>query len=168
MQPGVDNSGCNRVSPKEPTLVPGIEAPVRTALAKLFERDADLLRNDVNERSITHKLAEYLQAEFHGWQVDCEYNRNHDKTKTLKHSQRRTVRINNTDAVSVFPDIIVHQRETDRNLLVIEVKQKTSRESSCFDIKKLCAFKEELRYKHALFLELKTGICETVDDLRWI
>ena len=51
-----------------------IERSVKTALNKLFERDAELLQNDVNERSITHKFAEYLESEFPGWDVDWEYN----------------------------------------------------------------------------------------------
>ena len=46
------------------------------ALSELIERDSFLFEADANERSITHKLAEYLQAQFQDWNVDCEYNRN--------------------------------------------------------------------------------------------
>jgi hypothetical protein len=36
-----------------------IESAIKAALNKLFERDVELLSNDVNERTITHKFAEY-------------------------------------------------------------------------------------------------------------
>jgi hypothetical protein len=149
-------------------LASDIGASVQAALDKLYDRDGDLLRNDVNERTITHKLAEYLEAEFPEWHVDCEYNRNHDRTKRLKSLQRRTISIDNTDGISVFPDIILHRRTTDKNLLVIEVKKSTSSESPDFDIEKLSAFKEELGYRHALFLLLKTGNKQTGAELKWV
>jgi hypothetical protein len=144
-----------------------IESSVKAALDKLFYQDAELLQNDVNERTITHKLAEYLELEFKGWNVDCEYNRNHDQTKRLRSLPRKVASIDNTDGISVFPDIIVHKRMTDENLLVIEVKKSTSTESSAFDKQKLLAFKEELHYKHALFLKVKTRSKELGAELEW-
>jgi hypothetical protein len=149
-------------------LAENIEASVLAALDKLLERDADLLQNDVNERSITHKLAEYLEIEFPEWHVDCEYNRNHDRVKRLKSIRQQSIEIDDTDGVSVFPDIIVHRRMTDENLLVIEVKKSTSAKSRNFDLEKLQAFKEELGYIHALFIMLGTGDPHPQTDLNWI
>ena len=37
------------------------EAIVMECLAELYQNDRVLLQNDVSERAITHKLAEYLQ-----------------------------------------------------------------------------------------------------------
>lgn len=145
-----------------------IERSVQVALDRLFDRDAELLRNDVNERTITHKLAEYLEPEFPGLNVDCEYNRNHDQTKKLRSLRSKVAPIDNTDGTSVFPDIIVHKRMTDENLLVIEVKKSTSRESSDFDKQKLLAFKGELNYQHALFLLITTGNKEPGAKLEWM
>lgn len=34
-----------------------------------------LLCQDVNERSITHKLAEFIVDLFPGYDIDCEYNK---------------------------------------------------------------------------------------------
>jgi hypothetical protein len=146
----------------------GIEHSIQVALGKLFDRDADLLRNDVNERTITHKLAEYLEPEFPGWNVDCEYNRNHDQTKKPWSLRDKVAPIDNTDGISVFPDIIVHKRLTDENLLVIEVKKSSSCESSDFDKQKLLAFKEELHYQHALFLQVTTGNNKPGAKLEWM
>lgn len=40
-------------------------------------RDIYLLKEDVTERAIVHKFAEYLQYEFGSfYSEDCEYNRN--------------------------------------------------------------------------------------------
>ena len=134
-----------------------IESLVKKAIDRLLDDDGDLLRNDVNERSITHRLACYLQELFSEWNVDCEYNRNHDKTKKLLTYKGKKVGIDDTKGTTVFPDIIVHKRMSKENLLVIEVKKTTNTEPNDFDIDKLTAFKKELHYKHALFLRLKAG-----------
>ncbi len=51
------------------------------ALLKVGEKDKALLAVSANERSITHKLAEYLQTAFPEYNVDCEYNRDGDDPK---------------------------------------------------------------------------------------
>jgi CRISPR/Cas system-associated exonuclease Cas4 (RecB family) len=117
------------------------------------------LLTDVNERSLTHKLAEYLEAGFAGWDVDCEYNRNHETPKVL-HLVGSETRTDNTDAKTVFPDIIVHERVTDYNLLVIEVKKSTSRETDHRDLAKLQLFRGELGYRYAVFLKFETAVDE--------
>lgn len=48
---------------------------VRGSLLRLLAEDAYLFEADANERSISHRLALYLEEEFPGWNVDCEYNR---------------------------------------------------------------------------------------------
>lgn len=58
-----------------------IESQVMNAINLLLQHDLFLLQSNVNERSLSHKLTEYLQGEFQGWHVDCEYNRDHDLTK---------------------------------------------------------------------------------------
>lgn len=149
-------------------MSPNIERSVQAALDKLFDRDAELLQNDVNERTITHKFAEYLALEFSDWDVDCEYNRKHDQTKRLRSLPKKNISVYNTYAISVFPDIIVHKRMTDENLLVIEVKKSTSHKLFELDKQKLLAFKKELNYRHALFLIVTTGSKELDRNLEWI
>jgi hypothetical protein len=144
---------------------------VEKAINRLISNDKDLLQNDVNERSITHRFACYLQELFHdhGWNVDCEYNKNHDQTKKLMGYRRKTVAINDTQGTSVFPDIIVHRRMRDNNLLVIEVKKSTNNEPDKLDLEKLSAFKQELKYTYALFLRLETGDQNVgVKEKQWV
>jgi hypothetical protein len=80
-----------------------VEAKVSSAIDKLMANDRLLLQYDANERSISHKLAEYLQLEFTDWNVDCEYNRKgHDpKRLNLKVDQVFT---DNTQAKTVYPE----------------------------------------------------------------
>ena len=133
-----------------------LKIAVNTALGELLKHDLYLLEKDVNERSISHHLARYIQLQFPSWHVDCEYNRNHDDVKRLQLEGRDTTDLD-VEAVTVFPDIIIHQRATDENLLVIEIKKTTSSVKPDYDIKKLEAFKSELQYKFAAFILLETG-----------
>jgi hypothetical protein len=125
----------------------------------LLKEDRTLLDRDVNERSVSHKLAEYLQRSFRHWHVDCEYNRNHDMTKRLKWS-REEEPVNSRKASTVYPDIIVHRRDTDDNLLVVEIKkvENSSPQSDERDRDKLRAFVgRPYDYQHGLFLKLSAS-----------
>jgi hypothetical protein len=147
-----------------------IELAVKSAVRKLQAKDGFLIRNDVNERSITHWLAFYLQREFPGWHVDCEYNRNHEDPKTLCLPRRNDLSSDDTHARTVFPDIIVHRRDKDDNLLVVEVKKSTNPDlqSEEFDKRKLKAFKKELGYRFAAFIYLATAREAEPYRIEWI
>ena len=139
-----------------------INRKINVAIGILFKNDAYLLVNDVHERSVSHKLAEYLQGQFPDWNVDCEYDKKGIEPKKLDgirecSEEKKTER--------VLPDIIIHQRNSDRNLLVLEIKTK-NQESPC-DIKKLELFTSgdgEYKYDFGLFIKFN-GTNEP--DLRW-
>lgn len=125
---------------------------VDRAVADLISRDAHLLAADCSERSLTHQLARHLSRYFEDFDVDCEYNRDGFDVKKLQLSARE-VCDDELDAVTVFPDIIVHIRgRSNKNLLVIEVKKASSSISATYDIAKLHAFKDQLFYSHAVHL----------------
>jgi hypothetical protein len=134
-----------------------VEELLEQALKELFKHDEYLLRVDANERSITHKLAEYVQRFCPDWHVDCEYNRDAELPKRLLVSSLSPTKTD-TDAKTVFPDIVVHQRGTDTNLLVVEVKKSSNCEDGSFDKNKLRAFQEKpFCYKYAAFVHLLVG-----------
>lgn len=133
---------------------------VEVAVKTLLEKDHALLLGDVNERAITAKLASYLSPLFPDWDVDCEYNRNLVEVKKLVWKQPEI-------ADPVIPDIIIHKRNTEKNFIVIEVK-KSRKQSRGNDIKKLAAFKEQLGYKHALFLTLNTEELTFRAKYKWV
>jgi len=104
-----------------------IKEKIEKAVRLLLRNDLFLLANDSDEWTISHKLAEYIQQGFLDWHVDVEYNRDKDQVKTL-------------DEENVRPDIIVHIRNTDSNLLVIEVKKSNNPENTNLDRKRLEKF----------------------------
>ena len=123
---------------------------VNEALNEFYTEDSDLLDRDVNERSITHRFAVYLEQFFPEWDyhIDCEYNRNYREPKYLGLEPEdikflnNNLQSNDTEARTVYPDIIIHRRNyNDQNLLVIEAKkEKPSTKAESLDIRKLRAF----------------------------
>jgi hypothetical protein len=130
-----------------------VKKAIQLSIEKLMLNDLDLLTINANERSISHRIALYLEIFFNGWNIDCEYNRDGVDPKRL-HIEKRKIESDNTDATTVFPDIIVHKRGTDQNILVIEIKKTSSTEKDEYDLGKLSAFKTELSYQFAVFLKL--------------
>ena len=145
------------------------------AYKKLLRCDEYLLLNDVNERSITHKLGEYLQEEFAEYNIDCEYNDNLGDPKNIEPwnslkdnlinelaneslSERRKENIEKmlNGEVSVYPDIIIHHRGTKNNYIVIEAKKQKNNIGS--DMEKLQSYKQSLGYQKAFFVTFITGV----------
>ena len=143
-----------------------LERIVNSSLMKLRSLDKKLLEIKVNERTITHKLAVYLQQNFPEFNVDCEYNRFKDIVKKIKLPNER-INWNDTEAKTVFPDIIIHKRGIEEdNLLVIEVKKSSNDNSGDFDRIKLHAFLQE-PYNYAYGLFLRIDLDGENDDLEW-
>jgi len=132
-----------------------VKQRVINAVCALYRYDRELLDVNANERSITHKLAEYLQHEFPNWNVDCEYNRLGRDAKRLKFNFR-SVDPHDIEAKTVFPDIIVHRRRTEENLIVIEVK-KANGSADTKDVDKLQTFCKDEGYKYQYGLLLRLG-----------
>ena len=150
-----------------------IKKKVNIAIDILFKNDSFLLEKDVNERSISHKLAGYIQIQFPEWHVDCEYNRMKSKNMDEEYITKKLqlpindLKSNDTNAKTVYPDIIVHKRGTENNLLAIEIKKKSNNTSKEFDHKKLNAFISQLKYTFGLFIELdveKVSSIECIND----
>ncbi len=190
---------------------------IKIGLQILFTKDAYLLKNNLNERSITHKLAEHYQYLFSKWDVDCEYNRNLGSEKkividpTVLLSQMANIlegnfyrnninpepdhifseaEIRNLEKQlrnpkfryderleivrfifkltsgkiiekTIYPDIIIHQRGTSNNYIVIEAKKTSNinKEARLFDIVKLLTLVKspDFNYKQGVFIELPVG-----------
>lgn len=128
------------------------EMDVDDILERVCERfmhdDRELLSSRAHERTVTHRIALYLQCLFPGWHVDCEYNRQGvDVDPKIDSSRKRR-----------FPDIIIHRRGTNDNLLVIEAKPKWARSSSISkDREKLRRMVEAFGYRRAFLLFYSDG-----------
>ncbi len=142
------------------------EGLLRKGLNKLYKQDPDLVdkKFNINERTITFRLGIYLAELYSDLDVDCEYNRmvNHNGNYTEGDYWAKTINLKRDDYISdeddeaktVFPDIIIHKRKSPENLAVIEVKIKWKNSRKDFDYKKLKAYKKDLHYKYAVFLEI--------------
>jgi len=135
-----------------------VKRKVERAIEILRKNDSFLIDNNANERSISHKLAEYLQQEFKEWHVDCEYNRIGDLIKKIE-VPKDTITWDDTEQKTVFPDIIVHKRNTPDNLLVIEIKKSNNTVKRDLDKRKLIAFtkdsngtEDSYNYKFGFFI----------------
>lgn len=127
-----------------------IRASVNYSLQRLCSRDLFLLRHRANERSITHKMADYLQEWYADFDVDCEYNRHGQDQKQLP---RECL---GESMTAVYPDIVVHLRgEDSTNLLVVEAKIGWNGTVPECDLKKLESFTRsagQFRYDYGLFI----------------
>ncbi|MBR0714553.1 hypothetical protein [Bradyrhizobium liaoningense] len=107
------------------------------ALREFYAHETFLFEKDVGEHAVTHRFAVYLEKQFPGWSVDCNYDRLGERTLHLPHGT-----IISTDdhlGKSIYPDVAVHQREIPNNLLVIELRNASNHTSLDHDQHKLRA-----------------------------
>lgn len=139
------------------------------AIEELFTRDRHLLNVDVHENTIAAVLRCYLQPRVGNmpddgvpWDVDFDYNRRLATVKTINGVQ------------NVRPDLIVHRRNTDINLLAVELKKGSSAKPDADDMTNLEAYRRPLEalglgYHYALFLRFGVGDdAGTVTCVQWI
>ena len=131
---------------------------IRNAMHELLIRDQDLLLVDVHERTIMHKIAEYLRSLFHEWDVDCEYNRDGHEPKRIMLPFHPRFNPNDKPTREVSPDIIIHKRRSDNNLIAIEIKKSSNKDSEefWFDKVKLQKYLQNLHYRMSVFIVVNT------------
>ena len=139
-----------------------IQNILNKSLDQLFEKDSQIIFKTYNlhERSITHRLAIYIEKHFENtdYVVDVEYNR-------MRNSYDEDVIGNligknldfekyGKDSSNVYPDIIVHKRDTNNNLLEIELKMQWKNGKRKFDYIKINEYMNQLEYKYGVYIEL--------------
>ena len=144
-----------------------IEKRINRAIAVFGENEQDLLHPLGGERNISQRFAYWLQNEFAGWNVDCEYQNIVDGTsgttrrKVASLLMRRVkdgfIHLNEPHETLVIPDIIIHRRKHRENLLAIEVKNRNDHKEIEFDFEKLQAYcaSEDLLYRFACFIRFQ-------------
>jgi len=145
-----------------------IDKQISLILDKLYTLDAYLLQRklDINERTLTHRMGIYLQELFPDIHVDCEYNRMGKKTEwgidyTEGDYFAKTVCLSDgmvsdedDNGSRVFPDIIIHNRNTAENFCIIEVKVQWKNSKAGQDHRKLNAYIKDLGYECGYYIEL--------------
>ena len=133
---------------------------------EFLEKEKSIIKNDTNERTLTQRLAFYLELQlrknikYENYSVDCEYNRKEEDIKRLKFGK-------NTDKKEIYPDIIVHQRKIKNNLIAIEMKKTTSRNTDKIkDIEKLKALTDEKNcYSYILGIYFELDITDNNNNI---
>ena len=107
------------------------------ALHEFYERETYILERDLGERTLTHRLAVLVEKHFSGWEVDCDYDRLGERTMRLPHGT--VVSTDDHLGKSIYPDIVVHQRDIPNNLLAIELRKASNHQPIEHDQNKLKA-----------------------------
>lgn len=149
---------------------------LEAALSRLYRDDLHLLRVNANERSLTHRLACHLTELFAGWHVDCEYNRLGGDDRTAKRLldlqdlfADEEITVADEDGKTIYPDIIVHKRSEQDNLLVIEAKKSPSNRSKDNDRQKLERYLRDprLEYRFGAFVCFYVGEAPSQPTCEW-
>lgn len=120
------------------------------AIRRIYIYDKELLNYEVkqdpliHERTLSSRLAMYLQEYFSDYKVDCEYNRHINDVKRIGKD-------------IIYPDIIIHNRKSDANNLIwIEVKKSTSKDAEKKldrgKLKKATLVNGEYKYRYGVFI----------------
>ena len=95
---------------------------------KFLKEEKEIIEIDVNERTLSARLMFHLQTlllndnlykeTYNFYSVDCEYNRmNKDMKKIIQEDNIVNL---------IYPDIILHKRNSNDNLIAIEMKKANS------------------------------------------
>ena len=112
-----------------------IREEVHAAIRQLYEKDMVLFDNAVGEWSISAYLFFYLKTRknLERYCIDVEYNKMMRGNVFNGHQLKKRIANGN----NARPDIIIHQRKPNTNLLWIEMKLFNSKERLNKDIEKL-------------------------------
>jgi len=134
---------------------------LKSSIAELYERDAILLKKDydIHERTVCHRLAIYIERNLkEDYHVDVEYNRMRTKYGSDDIGDVIGKILNWEDSGEgssfVYPDIIIHKRDTEQNIVDIEVKMAWKNKLKKLDYQKINNYIKQLNYQFGVYVEL--------------
>ena len=127
---------------------------------KFLKEEKEIIKIDVNERTLSTRLmfhlqtlllSEIYQESYKEYSVDCEYNRRKEIVKILPKEYRKLEKKDK----QFYPDIIFHQRNSEKNLMIIEMKKTYSLDEGGKNenrdrLKFLTSLRKENKYKYLL------------------
>jgi hypothetical protein len=128
------------------------------ALQEFYAHETYILEHDLGELTLTHRLAVLVEVNFAGWEVDCDYDRLGERTLRLPHGT--VISTDDHLAKSIYPDIVVHQRDIPNNLLAIELRKDNNHQPVEHDQHKLRALTDPhvwFAYAIGVLVTLGTG-----------
>ena len=145
---------------------------INAAVDKLYQKDGTVLRkeDDMQESTIIHRLAMYLEEYFQqdGYVVDIEYSKmsrtyngvcENVGTLLVGKLSKSPIGAGKND---IYPDIVVHKRDTNDNLIEIEVSIAWRNSGKLHDLRKVNEYMKLLRYTHGVYVEL----AERIEDVK--
>jgi hypothetical protein len=147
------------------------------SIQQVISNDLYLIEHNINEPTISHRLAIYLEPLFPEFNVDCEYNGDIDadngrKYISILHDNAIQLGILNAGEGDqelinryVYPDIIIHRRGRngiENNLLIIEIKKSSNQSNGRWDALKLESFtsaenENHYNYRFGVFVKFNIG-----------
>lgn len=130
------------------------------AKEKFLKEEKEIIEINVNERTLSARLMFHLQTlllneiyqeNYKEYSVDCEYNRRKEIVKILPKEYRELEKKDK----QIYPDIILHQRNSEKNLMIIEMKKTYSSDEAGKNenrdrLKFLTSLRKENKYKYLL------------------
>ena len=130
------------------------------AKEKFLKEEKEIIEIDINERTLSARLMFHLQTlllsdiyqeSYKEYSVDCEYNRRKEIVKILPKEYRELEKKDK----QIYPDIILHQRNSEKNLMIIEMKKTYSLDEGGKNenrdrLKFLTSLRKENKYKYLL------------------
>ena len=130
------------------------------AKEKFLKEEKEIIEINVNERTLSARLMFHLQTlllneiyqeNYKEYSVDCEYNRRKEIVKILPKEYRELEKKDK----QIYPDIIFHQRNSEKNLMIIEMKKTYSLDEGGKNenrdrLKFLTSLRKENKYKYLL------------------
>lgn len=139
-----------------------IEKILMDSIHELFSRDRIFMSKeyDIHERTVAHRLAIYIEKRFPEYHVDVEYNRSResyglDDIGNIIGKRLTLEKIIDEDNYRyVYPDIIVHKRDMQDNLIEIELKLAWKSKEKKYDFLKINEYMAQLGYQFGVYIEL--------------
>ena len=138
-----------------------IKEAIYKSIDELYQYDSLLLHTNYNihERTVCHRFAIYLEKNIdYKYNVDVEYNRMRTAygVDDVGEIVGKVINYEDTDegASYVYPDIIIHKRDENINILVIEVKMSWKNRKKSIDYNKINQYINQLNYKFGVYIEL--------------
>lgn len=144
-----------------------IKAIVVKATQRLIDEQRALLDLEVGEQTIAQHIAGYIREQIpKELSVDVEYNKHLLEKKVLLLPPKGSPNAEPIPTI-VRPDIVVHERGTDRhNMVALEVKKPG--ENLAHDRAKLEALKRQYGYLLAGHIIVGLSGAEPVNEVRWV
>ena len=138
-----------------------IKDAIYKSIDELYQYDSLLLdaNYNIHERTVCHRLAIYLEKNIgFEYNVDVEYNRMRTAygVDDVGEIVGKAINYIDTDEGSsyVYTDIIIHKRDENINILIIEVKMFWKNRRKEIDYNKINQYINQLNYKFGVYIEL--------------